>query len=361
MLFFFTVLLISACLVPSERELGLFYSVSRSFDIASFYLSRRFHQDPSDRLNSHRYLRALFESGRYPVLLRASRMLARRFPAESYVPEILANYYESRLDAKTAAVYWEAVITLDSKRGDIRDKLISLYNLSKNTEGLIRVYKMLINQNPRSPELYAGIGRLYALQGDGPRAAAYYKEWLKLAPQDRRAWVKLASLYDGLGDIRRAKRFYERMRLHYPKDIQVSRMLVAFFFRTKAFIEAERLLGQLIMEFPDEREFYEGMADLMIGRRAFQEALRMLDRLLTRFPEDFRYRVRRVEIEIATGHWEQARKDLETYHEKTGGDYHSYHLLGDVLQHFGDLKGSQKAYRVALAKIRGGDGSFQTA
>ncbi len=50
--------------------------------------------------------------------------------------------------------------------------------------------------------------------------------------------------------------------------------------------------------------------------------------------------------------YQTAEKVIRRYHEKTGGDYRSYHMYGNVLAKLGDTGGSRRAYLEALRLIR---------
>ena len=58
------------------------------------------------------------------------------------------------------------------------------------------------------------------------------------------------------------------------------------------------------------------------------------------------------ELYVLLEDYKNAEKILRSYHEKTGGDYRSYHMYGNVLAAIGDESGSQRAYRQALRLIR---------
>ena len=57
------------------------------------------------------------------------------------------------------------------------------------------------------------------------------------------------------------------------------------------------------------------------------------------------------ELYVQTKDYGKAKKVLQEYNEKTGGDYHSYHLLGDVFACLGQDHASRRSWQRALELI----------
>jgi len=351
-LFFIAVTVFSGYLFPSQRELGMYYSASKNFNNARFYLEKQYHKDPGDENNARRYLRALIYNGEYALFERVTKKLLPENPNAFWLNEIMADYFEDKMDFREAGGYWFKLLAKDPEQGEVRDKIVSYCLRDKNTDLLIRVYEMEKARLPFNAEIYGELARLYCLKRMPGKAEKIYLEWLRQTPGDAGVSAKLAEVYECEGKADEALALYREIADRNPKNKEYALRVIEKLIFYKRGEELLDTLDQYTKRFPDSEEFPKMLADfyLRLGKR--EESVRMLKAFYETHPEYHKALASLGEIYFSMGNFTEARDTLRKYHEKTDGDYHSHHVLGDVLAALGDENGSRREYRQALDFIR---------
>lgn len=351
-LFFLSIAVFSGYLFPSQRELGMYFSMSNNFNKARFYLEKQFHKDPSDENNSKRYLLALIYNGEYALFDRVSKKLLAQMPDSLWLNEVMANHFEDKMWFREASGHWFKMLEADPKQVDVWDKIVSYCIQSKNTDLLIRVYELAKARTRFKEDIYEELGRLYCLKKMAAEAERTYKEWLEHVPNSIRAKVKLAEIFEYEGKADDALRIYRDISDKNPKRKEYAMRVIERLIYYKRGEELMSTLESYSKRFPDEEDFPKMLSDLYLRMGKREESVEMLKAFYEKHPKYCKALASIGEIYYSMGDLERAKEYLRKYHEKIEGDYHSHHVLGDVLSALGDENGSQREYRQALELIR---------
>jgi len=351
--FFVSVGIFSVYLFPTQRQLGLLFSRAHDFNQARFYLEKQFHRDPGDEKNTQRYLEALVYEGQNTLFERATKSLEKSYGNRLWFNKIQADFYEARMQFKEASGYWLEMIRLAPNSESVREKLISYYFYSKNSDALLSLYEFMKEHSRFNPDLYEEMTRLCFLKKLPGEAERICREWLAQAPHEAKIKLKLAEIDEYEGKINEALAIYREVADEYPQNRGYAMRTVERLFFYKRGEELLQVLEIYSKRFPDEEEFFRLLSELYMrsGRKA--DALQLLMTLHERNPSMHKLLETIAEIHYASGNFPEAEDYLVKYHEQTGGTYHSHHVLGDVLAALGDSKGSEKEYREALDLLRG--------
>lgn len=496
-LFSVGVIVLSICLFPSGREMGLFYYKSKNYEPVESYLARQFHEDPRDLANAFRYLMVLNETGKFELLETEAQKLLEVYPEDFQIHQFMAKFYEDRMIPAKACRHWLKIRELKPAEEEIIKKIAYYYLSTKNYPALIELYEEELALHPNHSELYYDLASFYALVRNLTKTKQVYELLVKNFPSDIEAKQELAQVLEIMGHAKEAVSLYRQIAqqkpdseyhgsqlleklLYYREEkeaLELTRELMGRFSDARPFLAvlsgffseiqtqpewldileklhrlqpnepiALRLLGEI---YYNENNFfqalvllkklhdldqcdyyshylmaniYEGWAQPSEAKAEYQLALKHLERYAHRYgsvsdklikaqilrklgkrkesllvlnlillrepnnvyalelsagnymdlrrmpfakerleklsvlkPDDSELLRSLSEIYIKMGDYNQAQQTLRSYHEKTGGDYRSYHLYGNVLSTLGDDIGSQRAYSEALRLIQSAD------
>jgi pentatricopeptide repeat protein len=91
---------------------------------------------------------------------------------------------------------------------EVLNILADAYMKEKQYENAIRIYKKLIDQNPKKAAGYASVAYAYGLKGDLDRQIEYYLMSLKLDSEDDEVYANLGAAYEKKGLFQEALRAY---------------------------------------------------------------------------------------------------------------------------------------------------------
>ncbi len=351
-LFFIFLVIVSIVIFPSQRELGLLYTQSMKFAKAELYLAKQFQRDPKDVFNALRYLESLAYRGEVSLVAFNGNRLAKRFPDSINVHEFMAGFYEGHLKMRKAANHWEHIVRINSGRLEEINKLKVYYSLSKNTEGLIRIFETQLKGSRINIDDMYEMARLYSLIKDKRMTKDMYAKIVKEYPHDSQAKIKLAGIYEFENNFEASVELYKDLCNAEPDNPVLAQQLVEKLLLLKKEKEAMKYLVYFKKRFNSSNIFYELLADQYRRENKRNQALQIMVELFERDPNNFELFKSLGEIHYELKSYSQAIEHLRSYHEKTGGDYRSHHILGDVYAAIGDQSSSKEQYRKALNLLR---------
>ncbi|MFA6600175.1 MAG: hypothetical protein WC352_08215 [Candidatus Omnitrophota bacterium] len=351
-LFFAAILWVALRLFPTSRELGFYYSEGEGFDSARFYLARQFHRDPLDKSNTVRYLRSLESSGDEKEFENALQRLYRVQQKPLLIHKIAADFYERRENYEEAARHWSAILEISPGQSEVRAKFISFCLLNNAREPLIRLYGAEVRRGKARPNTYYDLGRLYGLDGRAGEARRVYEGLLTRFPGEDRARQRLIEILEYQNDIDAADTLYKERIALSPASAKLIAEYGDFLIRHARLNEAESILRDAALKFPADDRLAMLYLDALLKKGSREESIRFLESL--RAQGRLRPGLLRTLAELYSelGQGEKARDMLREYHEQTGGDYRSHHLLGDILSKLGDASGARLEYERALKLLR---------
>jgi len=350
--FFLTMAVLGVMLFPSQREMGKLFSESYVFDKARFHLEKLFHENPGDLANAERYLNSLRYLKEDALFLRAGRRMTHLYPDSVALNRIMAAFYEDRMDYEKSSYYWLRMLKAKPSLTETKEKLISYYTLYKQDDKLIAFYEMEIKNKTAGLETMRSLGSLYLLQKRAEKAGVLYAQILAEYPYDENDRVRLAGIYEYEGETQKAIAIYRQISQSNPENANYALKLVDVLIRYKKDKEALEVLESCATRFSGDGRFLEILSDMYAKLGRTKEAVLLLEKLYAENPQNYKLLKSLGELYLNAKDYEKAREALVVYNEKTGGDYHSHHVLGDVLLAGGDRPGSEREYRQALQLIR---------
>jgi tetratricopeptide (TPR) repeat protein len=350
--FFVVMLWISLRLFPSNRELGLYYSASQGFDVARFYLAKQFYHNPADQANTIRYLRSLESAGNTREFEHALEKLYRMQKNPVFVHRIAADYYERRENLEEAARHWVLILRKDPSLKDVRSKFVSFCLLNHHAEQLMDFYDDEVREGIASLQTYYDLGRLYLLAKRTEDAQWVYKSLLERYPQESLAQLQLIRIFEYEGKLDAAARLYLQLAAEYPREEKIVLECADFLVRHERFTEAAELVRGAAPRFPNSQRMSYLLVDILYRTGDKQGAVAILEKLHAEGKIKLPALKTMGEIYSEQKQYLKAQGILKEYHEKTGGDYRSHHILGDVLSGLGDKSGGRREYEEALKLLR---------
>jgi pentatricopeptide repeat protein len=91
----------------------------------------------------------------------------------------------------------------------VLNTLADAYMKEKQYDKSIRIYKKLIDLNPKRAAGYASVAYVYGLKGDPDRQIEYYLLSLKLDSEDDEVYANLGAAYEKKGLFQEALKAYQ--------------------------------------------------------------------------------------------------------------------------------------------------------
>jgi tetratricopeptide (TPR) repeat protein len=351
-LFFVVIAVFAVIIFPSQRELGKLYIESGSVGKATAYLGPYFHKYPHDTANTLRYFKGLLYFGNSVEFLKFARQMRDRYPEDLAYHGILADFYENNLQPQLASGEWLAMLRINPLQPEIKEKLVSYYELSKDTQGLVRFYSMQISQRAAGLEDYYDLGRLYSLNRDPSFAQRVYLEILKKFPGQDEARMRLAEAYEFSGNIPAAVNLYTQLYDSSPLNVDYALLLAEKLLRYDREERALDYLGRFLRRFRQDKGFTENLLYFYQAKAAGMDYLAEIEDFYRDNPHDSVILKFMAQGYFEANEYKKSEILLRSYNEKTGGDYRSHHLLGDVYSALGQPAAGRREYREALRLVR---------
>ncbi|MDD2752528.1 MAG: tetratricopeptide repeat protein [Candidatus Omnitrophica bacterium] len=351
--FFLIIAIFAVMLFPSQRELGKLYTKSGIFDQARMYLQRHFHQSPEDVASTARYLQSMLYYGDGREFLTITNQMIQRYPQDKVYYELLAEFYEHNMMNKEACEVWLKLLRFNPQASELKYKAISYYKLSKDIPGLIKLYQWLITKNAANLTDYYDLAQFYSLRRQASAAQKTYLAILKKWPKEQDAQWQLACSYDASGESEKAIEWYRKTYQENPNNKNYALTLTVALLEHNKDKEAQDLLGELLVRFTGDKKFISGLLYQFETLDKSKGFLAKIEEFYAAHPQNFAFLKMLGQNYFDLNNYKKAAEVLRRYNEATGGDYHTHHLLGDILSAWGEKSASEREYREALKLIRG--------
>ncbi|OGW81391.1 MAG: hypothetical protein A2Z83_02055 [Omnitrophica bacterium GWA2_52_8] len=286
------------------------------------YYSKMIEVNPENQDYARLYLEAYFESGDRAGRVGVLEKLTKRFAGNLQVMMEMIDYYE-RVGQPAKVVSW----------------LETAYT-----------------QHPGNPVLTKILGGLYLDLEDYDQALWLFRDYRKSSPLDYQGAMREGETLLKLGRVEESRVCYEDAWKTLEavesrtagEDRDAVRLMGSLGLRDQALA----LLKEVTEAAPGDPAVLELAGSVYRDAGDFASARRYYELLLKRYPGHAGHLLALGELETELKDYEKAKSHLLAYHEKTGGDRRSYHLLGDVLAASGDDAASRRAYERALELLR---------
>ena len=108
---------------------------------------------------------------------------------------------------------------------DVLNILVDAYMRDKLYDNAIRIYRKLIELNPKKATYYSSLAHVYGLKGDLDRQIEYYRMSLKFDPEDDEVYANLGAAYEKKGLFAEALKAYTSAYELNPDATQAARKI----------------------------------------------------------------------------------------------------------------------------------------
>ncbi len=352
--FFIGMALLALFLSPSQREKGLLYTHAKHFAKARMHLEHYFNTSTKDAKNRERYMLTLLYEGDYETLEKIGKSLLKNNPNNFMVHKAMAKNYAYHMEFEKAEQHWLAMLKQYPHLRETEKKLVSSYIMRNKFDQLIDWYSFKIKQKAAEPEDYEFLLNMYLLGDYLDEAEVLALDTIAYFPSKQpKMNTFLAWIYEFRGET-------DKLIALYHEKFEMTPSLNTLLDLAHTYIAYQRpkkalaLLKKYQVAFQNNPEILLLLSEIYVTLEEPEMATQTLEAIET--PGSFYVRILQalVELYLKLKRPEPAIERLKRYHEKTGGDYQSYHLLGDLLATQGDESGSRTAYEKALILLREG-------
>jgi len=273
------------------------------------------------------------------VLDEANRLLEAGEPEESLrclesLPDDLADP-EHRVECATLRAY-------------------ALSELGRQEQALQELQPML-EEHPDSPRLLGVLGVVLSGMDDLEPARVALETAVSLDGQDETLVANLALVYEKLHDYRAAIRLYDRaIRLGADLDWALQRKAAAL--AEAGDCDAAKItLKRYLSLVPDDADQWVALGILHSDAEEYEQAYACYRQAEQIDPSSGILRLNWGVTAVRGGDLEQARRQLAQLERLEPDSSRSFLLRAFVFEEEGDLRGTQRCYRAALARLDGAD------
>jgi tetratricopeptide (TPR) repeat protein len=169
-------------------------------------------------------------------------------------------------------------VELSPADGGARLELARVYELSKQPEHAVEVYRAYLAENPNFAPAHRHIGEIFFEQGKMDLAAPEFEEAAKLAPTEEDDW-NLARTYSAAKKPDLALPRLVRLRQKYPKDYEVQLLAGEMLNLKREYKTAESVLVQAINLQPKIPDAYVELANAKYMQQDYGQTVAVLDKM----------------------------------------------------------------------------------
>lgn len=340
---------------------------------------------------SEGWIDTLERAKRYKEMAEALPIVIKNFPTKAYFPTLLAHVYMELKEPNKAIDTLRAFY--ESSRGGEANVLLQLadiysfvkdYNKAKaavleynrKTGGNVRSYHLLGDVYSATDNEIAGkVNYEKALHMLQKQDYLTFEDQLerirllfKLGYTNKMAKETLALLEQhpyneelleygvevslNYNDYERAEELIKRLKRVSEDRRKIDSLTFRLLMKENKWEEALSVIERLLEQYPDDTDYLESYADVSARLGHWQVAVNVYKKLYDKYPSNNKFIISLVRLYYSAQQYQDALQLLRSYNEKTGGDYTSYHILGDVYAALGNKVSSRRAYEKALLLVR---------
>ncbi|KYQ90462.1 RNA polymerase II complex component [Tieghemostelium lacteum] len=166
--------------------------------------------------------------------------------------EIMNNYavlkHQRGLYAEAEQIYLSIISDSGSDLMEFRSKnvtttynLARLYEVSKQMERAIPLYKGLLKEHPNYIDCYLRLGSIAQSSGNFYEASEWYKEALRISPNNPDAWAMYANMHMERGEWYPAQKKFEQMIEVNRNETYASLSLANIYYNSKQSVSSDKV------------------------------------------------------------------------------------------------------------------------
>ncbi|MDQ2944951.1 MAG: tetratricopeptide repeat protein [Acidobacteriota bacterium] len=201
---------------------------------------------------------------------------------------------------------------------NFQDRLIlgSLEVNAKKYQDAIKDFQLLIDKNPKSPDLpgvYIRLGEAKRRAGDLDGAIASFRKARELSPKDPVPLLQVALLFDTNGRPDEARKTYEDVLKMQPDNpVALNNIAYAKADEGVDLDNALQLAERARTKKPDDPDVLDTVSLIFLKKNSTDEGLRLLKELVARVPANPTYHLHLALALYQKGNKPEAKKELET-------------------------------------------------
>jgi len=237
----------------------------------------------------------------YRRSLAELQMLEMQAPENPHVLKALAELNERIGNLEEAASWYLSLLEVKDDDSESRRKLIHLYRGLGRLDQSLPHYRMLLRQEPESPEIALEYGQLLEDREDFDKALKVFQDFATRYPSDYRFSYHCAVCLFGLGYLAEATEALERARASAPESERAKLQSLASRIHSA---RVEKELGSLkeMATRPDaDTDLRLNYIERLLEYDQAEQATRELDLLLDQRPEEKKRIVKFIEGFIEKG------------------------------------------------------------
>ncbi len=193
-------------------------------------------------------------------------------------------------DFKAAAALVESQLQKDPKRQDLRAALAGVFTRGGQYDEALKQYRILIANNPKSPEYELQMAETYRFKGDFNSAVEHFKRASVLAPNDVRPLDRLGMMLEGVGRRPEAKSIYEQIIRLDPDNVIALNNLA--FLKAEEGTDLDQALSyaqRAKQKVPLNADISDTLGWIYIKKNLSDDAVRIFQGLVKDKPENATY------------------------------------------------------------------------
>jgi tetratricopeptide (TPR) repeat protein len=252
---------------------------------------------------------------------------------------------------KEALPYFEKALKADSNYVPALAQLAYASIREGNLDAAVARVQKQIDGNPRNPDFYVLLGRIYAIGKNFSKARTSFEEAFKIDPNNMHALFNLAQLEQSQGSIDEALEHYETIRAKNPDNSFIS-LMIAMLLETKGErVKAKEIYEQVLVTNPENLIAVNNLAFYLAEHAPTPENLAKAEALILPFMDKLKGNLSLTDtiawIYYRKGEYAKARDILLASEEDVSIPAINYHL-GMIFSRLDEKERAKKYLQVAL-------------
>ena len=339
-------------------DLAGFYAMDRNLNKTKETYELLVKNFPED-IDAKRVLAQILEIvGRSQEALSLYREITQKDPKNQYGFEELLEKLLFYKEEREALEFTQGLMERFSDPQPFLLVISGFFTRLQNQQEWMTILEKFHGQRAQEPIVMRLLGEVYYEKKNYSAALELLQELHDTNQCDYYSHYLMANIYEAWEKSSEANFEYELALRHLERydrqyssveDKLIKAQILKKLGRTK---DSLLVVNLVLLREPNNPFALELSAGNYIDLRRMPLARERLEKLYSVKDSDSNLLKVLSEIYIKMGDYNKAESTLRSYHEKTGGDYRSYHMYGNVLANMGDHSGSQRAYSEALRLIQ---------
>lgn len=185
---------------------------------------------------------------------------------ESFSATQIGRIFLSRAQLDSSIFWFEVSTRADSNDVDIWSRLVELYLVRNNWQGLRDAYRNLHRIDPENPEYTLNYARALANTGDSENAFTTLKKYIEMNPDDYRGYQYMALIQCAKCEYREAIKTFSEAEKRASDNVKLLLDIAETYILMKQYDNAERYMNRVRRYEPNNYQATIIEGDICFGR-----------------------------------------------------------------------------------------------